>query len=114
MLDWLETRLSKQRYLVDRQITEADWRLFTTLIRFDAVYYGHFKTNKKRLYDYYHLSNYLRELFQYPGVDATVNLQQIKTHYYYSHIAINPRQIIPKGPLLDFSTPHDRWKLSID
>ncbi|MEM9243873.1 MAG: glutathione S-transferase family protein [Pseudomonadota bacterium] len=107
-MDWLEARLSKQRYLVGDQITEADWRLFTTLIRFDAVYYNHFKTNKKRLIDYDHLSNYIRELFQYPKVADSVNFDHIKTHYYYSHTRINPTQIIPKGPVLNFTQPHNR------
>lgn len=107
-LDELEQRLSTQRYLVGDQITEADWRLFTTLVRFDAVYVGHFKCNKKRISDYQNLSNYLRELYQVPGIADTIDLQYTKRHYYYSHTSINPTQIIPKGPDLDFTRPHDR------
>lgn len=113
-LDWLETRLSKQRYLVGDQISEADWRLFTTLIRFDAVYFGHFKTNKQRLEDYHHISNYLRELYQVPGVQETVNMTHIKRHYYYSHANINPTRVVPLGPELDFERPHDREWFSKD
>ncbi len=107
-VDWLETRLSDQKYLVGDEITEADWRLFTTLIRFDAVYFGHFKCNKKRIIDYPNLDNYLRELYQRPGIAETVILDEIKTHYYGSHETVNPTRIVPKGPLLDFTTPHDR------
>lgn len=107
-LDWLEERLERQRYLVGRQLTEADIRLFTTLVRFDAVYYGHFKANLKRIEDYPNLSNYLRDLFQTTGVGETVDFDQIKTHYYGSHKDINPNGIIPKGPELDYSRPHDR------
>ena len=108
-LDDIETRLSQQRYLVGNNITEADWRLFTTLIRFDAVYYSHFKCNLKRINDYDNLSNYLRELYQVPGIKETVNMEHIKQHYYYSHTSINPTQIVPKGPTLDFSKPHNRF-----
>jgi glutathionyl-hydroquinone reductase len=104
----LEARLSRQRYLVADRITEADWRLFTTLVRFDAVYYVHFKCNLHHIADYPNLWNYTRELYQVPGVAATVNLAQIKRHYYASHASINPRRIVPKGPAIDFSTPHDR------
>ena len=107
-LDRLEERLSQQRYLVGDMLTEADWRLFTTLLRFDAVYYGHFKCNRQQISEYHHLSNYLRELFQYPGVRDTVNMQHIKSHYYYSHATINPTRIVPKGPEMDFNKPHDR------
>ena len=107
-LDELEQRLSIQRYLVGDQITEADWRLFTTLIRFDAVYVGHFKCNKKRISDYYNLSNYLRELYQISGIAETIDMGYTKRHYYYSHTSINPTQIVPKGPDLDFNQPHDR------
>ena len=107
-LDELEERLSRQRYLVGTQITEADWRLFTTLIRFDAVYYGHFKCNLRRIVEYPNLSNYLRDLYQVPGVAETVNLDQIKRHYYGSHRNVNPTGIVPIGPLLDFAAPHDR------
>ena len=107
-LDDLESRLSYRRFLVDRQLTEADWRLFTTLIRFDAVYYGHFKCNLRRIIDYPNLSNYLRDLYQMPGIAETVNLDHIKRHYYYSHTTINPTRIVPKGPALNFMTAHDR------
>jgi len=108
MLDRLEERLARQRYLAGNSITEADWRLFTTLIRFDAVYFGHFKCNLRRINDYPNLSNYLRELYQVPGVAATVNMDHIKTHYYASHRQINPSGIVPLGPELDFVAPHDR------
>jgi len=107
-LDELEAKLSRQRYLVGRQITEADWRLFTTLVRFDAVYYSHFKCNVRRIIDYPNLWNYLRDLYQVPGVAETVNLDHIKRHYYGSHRTINPTGIVPIGPLLDFTLPHDR------
>ena len=102
-MDELEDRLSGQRYLVGEQITEADWRLFTTLVRFDAVYYNHFKTNKKRLMDYPNLWDYTRELYQVPGVAETVNMDHIKHHYFASHRSINPTGIVPKGPEIDFS-----------
>ncbi len=107
-LDWLEDVLSRQRYLVGARLTEADWRLFTTLVRFDAVYYGHFKCNLRRIIDYPNLANYLRELYQTPGIADTVNLEHIKRHYYMSMTAINPTQIVPLGPQLEFSAPHDR------
>ncbi len=107
-LDELETRLAGQRYLVGDRITEADWRLFTTLVRFDAVYYGHFKTNRKRLVDYPNLWAYTRDLYQVPGVAATVNMDHIKTHYYGSHRSINPTGIVPQGPDIDFQQPHGR------
>ena len=107
-LDELEDTLSKQRYLVGKKITEADWRLFTTLVRFDAVYYNHFKTNKKRLMDYANLWGYTRELYQIPGIAETVNMQHIKYHYFASHRTINPTGIVPKGPELDFMQPHER------
>ncbi|XOV78434.1 MAG: glutathione S-transferase family protein [Aestuariibacter sp.] len=107
-LDRLEKRLAKQRYLVSGQLTEADWRLFTTLIRFDAVYHGHFKCNVKRITDYPNLSNYLRDLYQMPGIAGTVNMQHIKRHYYFSHKHINPTQIVPTGPELHFNAPHNR------
>jgi putative glutathione S-transferase len=107
-LDDLEERLSHQRYLAGAQITEADWRLFTTLVRFDAVYNCHFKCNLRRLVDYPNLWGFARELYQWPGVAETVNLAQIKRHYYSSHVSINPTRIVPKGPALDFSIPHDR------
>jgi glutathionyl-hydroquinone reductase len=111
-LDQLEDRLSRQRYLVGGQITEADWRLFTTLIRFDAVYYGHFKCNLRRIVDYPNLWNYLRELYQVPGVAETVNLDHIKRHYYGSHRNVNPTGIVPVGPLIDFTLPHDRGRFA--
>jgi glutathionyl-hydroquinone reductase len=109
-LDQLEQRLSRQRYLVGSQITEADWRLFTTLVRFDAVYYSHFKCNVRRIVDYPNLSNYLRDLYQVPGVAETVNLDHIKRHYYGSHRNVNPTGIVPIGPQLDFTLPHDRGR----
>ena len=104
----LEERLSRRRYLAGDRITEADWRLFTTLVRFDAVYYVHFKCNLRHIADYPNLWNYTRELYQVPGVAATVNLTQIKRHYYASHQSINPRRIVARGPAIDFTTPHDR------
>lgn len=107
-LDMLEERLSKQRYLLGDQLTEADWRLFTTLVRFDAVYVGHFKCNLHRIVDYPALSAYLRDLYQVPGVAETVNIDHIKRHYYGSHKTINPTGVIPVGPLLDFDAPHHR------
>ncbi|QJE73730.1 glutathione S-transferase family protein [Aerophototrophica crusticola] len=107
-LDWLEERLSGQRYLVGDQVTEADWRLFTTLVRFDAVYHGHFKCNLRRIADYPALSGYLRELYQWPGVRETVNFQHIKGHYYQSHTMINPTGVVPLGPVLDLDRPHGR------
>ena len=107
-LDWLEDILSKNRYLVGDVVTEADWRLFTTLVRFDPVYVGHFKCNKKRIRDYENLWNYTLELYQWPGVAETVNHRHIKAHYYASHETINPTRIVPKGPEIDFSAPHNR------
>jgi putative glutathione S-transferase len=107
-LDELEARLARQRYLAGDRTTEADWRLFTTLVRFDAVYYVHFKCNLRQISAYPNLWNYTRELYQVPGVAETVNLAQIKRHYYASHERINPTRIVPKGPAIDFSTPHDR------
>jgi putative glutathione S-transferase len=111
-LDFLEEKLSNQRYLVGTQITEADWRLFTTLVRFDAVYYNHFKTNKKRLMGYPNLWAYTRELYQVPGVAETVNMDHIKHHYFASHSSINPTGIVPKGPEIDFMLAHGREKMS--
>lgn len=110
-LDMLEERLSTQRYLVGNRMTEADWRLFTTLVRFDAVYVGHFKCNLRRIEDYPNLSNYLRDLYQVPGVAGTVDIENIKTHYYGSHESINPHRIVPIGPALDFDRPHNREAL---
>jgi putative glutathione S-transferase len=111
-MDELETLLSEQRYLAGDQITEADWRLFTTLVRFDAVYYNHFKTNKKRLMDYPNLWAYTRELYQVPGVAETVNMDHIKYHYFASHRSINPTGIVPKGPEINFMLPHGRESIS--
>ena len=111
-LDELEGRLSRHRYLVGDRLTEADWRLFTTLVRFDPVYVGHFKCNLRRIADYPNLSNYLRELYQVPGVADTVNMHHIKAHYYGSHKTINPTGIIPLGPELDYAAPHDRGRFA--
>jgi len=110
-LDEMENVLSKQRYLTGDLITEADWRLFVTLIRFDAVYVGHFKCNKKRIYDYPNLYNFMLELYQWQGVADTTNFDHIKYHYYYSHDMINPTQIVPLGPEQDLNQPHNRRNL---
>ncbi|SNY45723.1 putative glutathione S-transferase [Arsukibacterium tuosuense] len=107
-LDKVESILSKNRYLTGELLTEADWRLFTTLIRFDAVYHGHFKCNKQRLADYPNLSGFTRELYQWPGVADTVNFYHIKRHYYFSHTMINPSQVVPAGPDIDYQLPHGR------
>jgi glutathionyl-hydroquinone reductase len=107
-LDWLEERLSSQRYLMGDRMTEADWRLFPTLVRFDSVYHLHFKCNRKRIIDYPNLWAYTRELYQVPGVAGTVNLDHIVRHYHYSHDTINPNRIIPINPVLDFLAPHGR------
>jgi len=104
----VEQRLSGQRFLAGDRLTEADWRLFTTLVRFDAVYVGHFKCNKRRIADYPALSGYLSDLYQVPGVRETVDIDHIKRHYYYSHDSINPTRIIPIGPALELDRPHDR------
>ena len=112
VLDELERRLAGQRYLVGADITEADWRLFTTLVRFDAVYYSHFKCNLRRIIDYPNLSNYLRDLYQQGGVAATVDMDHIKRHYYGSQRHVNPTGIVPLGPQLDFLAPHDREKFN--
>jgi putative glutathione S-transferase len=111
-LDMLEQRLQKQRFLVGDRLTEADWRLFTTLIRFDAVYHGHFKCNQHRIEDYPALSAYLRELYQWEGIAETVDFHHIKRHYYYSHDMINPTRVVPAGPVLDYTRPHNRDTLS--
>ncbi len=111
-LDELEQRLASQRYLLGKRISEADWRLFVTLLRFDAVYYSHFKCNKKRIVDYPNLWAYMRDLYQVPGVAPTVYMDHIKTHYFASHPWINPTGIVPKGPEIDFSPAHDRGNLS--
>lgn len=107
-LDWLESRLSAQRYLSGDRITEADWRLFTTLVRFDTVYHGHFKCSRRRLIDYPALWAYTRELFQWPGVADTVRLDHISRHYHFSHDSINPHRIVPAEPDLNFGEPHGR------
>ena len=107
-LDWIEDRLARRRFLVRTQITEADIRLFTTLVRFDAVYYGHFKCNLRRLVDYPNLWAYARDLYQRPGFGETVNYDHIKRHYYMTHEQLNPTRIVPKGPAIDWMAPHDR------
>jgi len=111
-LDAIEARLRTQRYLTGDNITEADWRLFTTLVRFDAVYVGHFKCNLRRIVDYPNLWGYLRDLYQVPGISDTVSMDYIKEHYYASHETINPTRIIPVGPYIDFYSAHHREKLS--
>lgn len=111
-LDEIEAMLARQRYLAGPDITEADWRLFPTLVRFDAVYYSHFKCNLRRIVDYPNLSNYLRDLYQQPGVAATVNMDHIKRHYYGSQRHVNPTGIVPVGPELDFLAPHDRARFA--
>lgn len=111
-LDRLELLLSQNRYLVGEYLTEADIRLFTTIIRFDAVYHGHFKCNLRRIADYPNLSNWLRELYQWPGIAETVDFEHIKNHYYGSHKTINPTGVVPKGPAQEFNAPHDRARLS--
>ncbi|ELT99977.1 hypothetical protein CAPTEDRAFT_129968, partial [Capitella teleta] len=107
-LDKVDFHLSGNRYLTGDEITEADWRLFTTLVRFDAVYVGHFKCNKRRIADYSNLQGYLKELYQVPSVRDTTDFYHIKRHYYYSHIGLNPTQLIPKGPELDLNSAHLR------
>jgi putative glutathione S-transferase len=110
-LDSLERRLVVRRYLTGASITEADWRFFTTLVRFDPVYYGHFKCNKRRIVDYPSLWGYVRDLYQQPGIDTTVDIEFIKRHYYGSHKTINPHLIVPIGPAIDYGAPHDRTRL---
>ena len=112
-LDQVEERLARQRYLAGNRLTEADWRLFTSLLRFDAVYVGHFKCNLRRIGDYPNLSNYLRDLYQYPGIAETVNMEHIKQHYYYSHHTINPSQIVPKGTEIKLQAPHNRDRFDL-
>ncbi len=107
-LDWLEQRLSRDRYLMGDRVTEADWRLFTTLIRFDKVYHGHFKCNRAKLIEYPNLWGYTRELYQMPGVAETVKFDHITRHYHYSHETVNPHRIVPIGPDLDLDAPHGR------
>ena len=111
-LDELEQTLAGNRYLTGNTLTEADWRLFTTLVRFDAVYVGHFKCNQKRIVDYPNLWGFVRDLYQVEGVAETVNMHHIKTHYYVSHDMINPTGVVPKGPEIDFMAPHDRHKFA--
>ncbi|WP_455291595.1 glutathione S-transferase family protein [Vibrio parahaemolyticus] len=107
-LDKIDAHLATHRYLAGNKITEADWRLFTTLVRFDAVYVGHFKCNKQRIADYVNIQGYLKELYQIDGITDTTDFYHIKRHYYFSHTGINPTQVVPKGPDLDFSSPHQR------
>jgi putative glutathione S-transferase len=107
-LDWADDLLAGRRYLLGDRITEADWRLFVTLIRFDPVYVGHFKCNQRRIADYENLSGYLRELYQHPGIRETVDFDHIKRHYYVTHPRINPTQIVPMGPELDLDSPPGR------
>ncbi len=111
-LDQLETRLRDRRYLFGSQFVESDWRLFVTLIRFDAVYHGHFKCNVRRIIDYPHLSGYLKDLYQVAGIKETVDFDHIKRHYYVTHDDINPTRIVPIGPMLDLLSPHGRSGLS--
>ena len=111
-LDRWETVLSERRFMLGDNVTGADWAFFTTLVRFDAVYHGHFKCNLRRIVDYPNLWGYVRDLYQYPGVAETVDIGHIKEHYYGSHRSINPYGIVPKGPILDLSEPHDRERLS--
>ena len=111
-LDHWEEVLETRRYLCGDRITEADWCMFPTLVRFDAVYHGHFKCNLRRIVDYPNLWGYLRDLYGQPGVAETVNMEHIKSHYYRSHGSVNPTGIVPKGPILDFEEPHDRQRLS--
>lgn len=110
-LDRLEARLATRRYLFGTRLVETDWRLFCTLVRFDAVYHGHFKCNLRRIVDYPNLDGYLRDLYQQPGIAETVNFDHIKRHYYFTHDDINPTRIVPIGPLLDLNRPHGREKL---
>ena len=111
-LEWLDGRLSTQRYLLGDRITEADWRLFTTLLRFDPAYVGHFKCNRRRIVDFDNLWPYVRDLYQVPGVTETVHMDHIKSPYYGSHDTINPTRIVPVGPDIDYSEPHGRDALS--
>ena len=112
-LDWLEDILSRRRYLCGNRVTEADWRLWTTLLRFDPVYHYHFKCNLRRLTDYPNLWAYARELFQWPGVRGTVDFDHIRRHYFMSHPRVNPTRIVPLGPVLDFDAPHGRDKAGL-
>ncbi len=109
--DALDARLARQRYLCGDRLTEADWRLFTTLLRFDPVYHGHFKCNRRRLADYANLWGFTRELYQVPGVAETVDIEHIKRHYYASQLDVNPTGVVPTGPDIDYAAPHDREHL---
>lgn len=111
-LDWLEQRLGTRRFLTGDALTEADIRLFTTLVRFDAVYVGHFKCNLRRIADYTNLAAYTRDIYQLPGIAETVSIEHIKRHYYESHLSINPSGVVPAGPVLDFASPPDRARLA--
>ena len=111
-LDKIEERMSRQRFLTGRHLTEADWRLFTTLVRFDTVYYSHFKCNLRRIADYPNLWNYTRDLYQVPGVAETISIDHIKRHYYGSQHQVNPTGIVPIGPQIDFTAPHDRHRFT--
>ena len=113
-LDWLEAMLDSRRYLAGDQVTEADWRLFTTLVRFDPVYHLHFKCNRNRLVDFPNLWAYTRELWQMPGIADTVNMAHIVRHYHYSHESINPHRILPINPVIDWQAPHGRNMRSYD
>ena len=112
-LDWLEERLARQRYLAGDAVTEADWRLFTTLLRFDPVYVGHFKCNRNRIADMPNLWAYARELYQWPGVAETINMDHIRRHYYMTHPSLNPSRIVPGGPRIDFTEPHGRGRAGV-
>jgi putative glutathione S-transferase len=110
-LDRLDARLATSRYLIGSHPVETDWRLFVTLVRFDAVYFGHFKCNLRRIVDYPNLSGYLRDLYQFRDVASTVNFDHIKRHYYGTHDEINPTRIVPIGPILDLTAPHGRERI---
>ncbi|MEQ9199106.1 MAG: glutathione S-transferase C-terminal domain-containing protein, partial [Rhodospirillales bacterium] len=112
-LDWLEGLLDQRRYIAGDRITEADWRLFTTLIRFDPVYHNHFKCNRLKLREYDNLWNYMLELAQQPGIAATIDFETIKKHYYGSHETVNPTGIVPKGPAIDLTQPHNRNRIPV-
>jgi putative glutathione S-transferase len=111
-LDWLEAKLAGQRYLCGDRMTEADIRLLVTLLRFDLVYYSHFKCNERRIAEYPNLSGYTRDLYQIPGVAATFDVMHTKRHYYESHRTLNPSGVVPVGPRIDFNAPHDRARLA--
>jgi glutathionyl-hydroquinone reductase len=111
-LNLLERRLSQRRFLCGDRLTEADWRLFTTLVRFDSVYFGHFKCNLRSLTDYENIWAYTCELYQHPGIANTVDFTHIKRHYYESHTSLNPSKLVPVGPVLDFRIGQERTKLA--